>query len=458
MSGVTVVAIMTKPAWCPGECTYCPTSAIAAKSYTGYEPAARRARANDFDSHRQVSCRLDQFIANGHHPSKCELIIMGGTFNSLPEDYQRGFLKGAYDAFNQSESDSLEHAMLANESADHRVVGLVVETRPDWAQPEQVRQLLGWGMTKIELGVQSLDDAVLELTKRGHGVAESKRAAKTCKDAFLKVGFHLMLGLHSTPELEMQQLPKVFSDSALRPDMLKIYPALVIPGTPLHEQWLKGEFVPYTLEDVVKVVCEIKRNCPPYTRIMRINRDIPTPQIAAGVKNTNLREIVQQYMVGQGWKCRCIRCREAGLSSYKQGKPLDLQGLQLRRLDYESSGAKEVFLSYELEEEDLLAGFIRLRSPPEDTVDWHSIGPAVSPQTAGVRELRVYGEQVEVGSTLVGAAQHRHLGSTLLKEAEQIAKEEWDAKKIVVTAGVGVREYYRKFGYTNDGPYVSKPL
>ncbi len=454
MSGVSVVAIMTAPAWCPGQCTYCPTSAIAAKSYTGFEPAARRARFNGFDPYRQVQSRLNQFKDNGHNPSKCELIIMGGTFNSLPTDYQQNFLKGAYDAFNNEVSETLEQSILKNETADSRVIGLVIETRPDWAKDYQVKQLLDWGTTRIELGVQSLDNEVLEKTKRGHDVNESIRATKTCKDTFLKVGYHIMLGAYSTVEKEKVELPQIFSNPDFRPDMLKIYPLLIIPGTPMHEEWKSGNFTPYTTEEVVDVICEIKRNCPIYTRIMRIDRDIPTPQIAAGVKETNLREIVAATMIEKGYKCNCIRCREAGIYSWKNKKTLDLNDLQLNRYDYKASEGLESFITYDFESEDLLAGFLRLRKQ-SDTPSAHD---AIDNTTAGIRELRVFGEQVEVGKALTGAIQHMHLGKKLIELACEIAKNEWGAQKLAVTSGVGVRQYYQNLGFEKVGPYVIKKL
>lgn len=454
MSGVSVVAIMTAPAWCPGQCTYCPTSAIAAKSYTGFEPAARRARFNGFDPYRQVQSRLTQFKDNGHYPSKCELIVMGGTFNSLPINYQQSFLKGAYDAFNGEVSESLETSILKNETAESRVIGLVIETRPDWARDYQVKQLLDWGTTRIELGIQSLDDFVLEKTKRGHDVAESIRATKTCKDAFLKVGYHIMLGAYSTVEKEKEELPQIFSNSDFRPDMLKIYPLLIIPGTPMHEEWANGNFIPYTTEEVVEVICEIKKNCPSYVRIMRIDRDIPSPQIAAGVKETNLREIVAASMIEKNYKCKCIRCREAGIYSWKNKKTLDVNDLKLNRIDYSASKGLESFITYDFESEDLLAGFLRLRKQNDAPCAHNSIDNA----TAGIRELRVFGEQVEIGKTLNGAIQHMHLGKKLIETAIEIAKNEWGAEKLAVTAGVGVRQYYQNLGFEKVGPYVIKKL
>ncbi len=451
-SGVAVVALMVRPLSCPFKCAYCPTSDLAAKSYTGYEPAALRARANDFDAFKQTQARLRQFEANGHETSKCELIVMGGTFNIQPLEYQRSFLKGMYDALNQKQSNSLEQAIEQNESALHRAVALTFETRPDCARPQQVSQLLEWGATRIELGVQSLDDEKLVKVKRGHGVKETVAATANCKNSFLKVCYHMMPGLFSTPEEDIEMFRQLFADTAYRPDMLKIYPTLVIPGTELHEWWLAGEYSPYDTAQAAEVIAEAKRFIPAYVRVMRVDRDIPSHQIAGGVKNLNLREYVARKCAEKGISCRCIRCRQAGISELKFGKKVNDDAVELRRLDYEASGGKEVFLSYEDAENDLLIAFLRLRLPDAESV----FRTEITADTAGIRELRVYGEHVAVGEKLSRAEQHKGYGSKLLQEAERIGGEEWGCKKILVTSGVGVREYYAKKGYSREGAYMAK--
>ena len=442
LSGVSVVAIMLKPVSCPYHCSYCPTSEFAAKSYTGFEPAALRARRNDFDSFRQVDSRLSQFKAIGHNPQKCELIVMGGTFNSEPIEYQTQFMKGAYDAFNGFESHTLEQAVEANEKAPHRIIGLTFETRPDWASAEQVKQLMDFGATRIELGVQTLDDAAHEKVKRGHGVKESIDATRNVKNAFLKVGYHMMLGLYSTPEKDVEMFHELFSNPDFKPDMLKIYPTLVVPGTELYVLWKKGEFTPYRDEEAARVIAQAKKFVSRYCRIMRIDRDIPTFKIADGVRKTNLRELVVDELGKAGLKCSCIRCREAGLAS--RFKQIDFDNVQMHRMDYEASGGKEVFLSFDTAE-DYLVGFVRLRA--------FENGQGVN---CGIRELRVYGEQVAIGDKNENAFQHKQFGKQLLQGAERIAKEDFGAKSLKVTSGVGVREYYRKNGYELEKPYVVK--
>ncbi|MEM4254717.1 MAG: tRNA uridine(34) 5-carboxymethylaminomethyl modification radical SAM/GNAT enzyme Elp3 [Candidatus Norongarragalinales archaeon] len=444
LSGVSVVAIMLKPVSCPYHCAYCPTSDIAAKSYTGFEPAALRARRNGFDSFKQVSSRLKQFAAIGHEPQKCELIIMGGTFNSEPLDYQESFVKGAYDAFNGFASKTLEQAIEANEKAPHRIIGLTFETRPDWASQEQVLRLLNYGATRIELGVQSLDDGALIRVKRGHGARESVEATRNVKNAFAKVGYHVMPGLYSTPEKDVGMFERLFSSEDLRPDMLKIYPTLVVPGTVLFELWKKGEFEPYREEQAAWVIARGKQFVPRYCRIMRVDRDIPSFKIADGVKKLNLRELVKKEMDENGLKCECIRCREAGLAS--RFRQIDFDDVELHRFDYEASGGKEVFLSFDTAE-DYLVAFLRLRAVE-----------AAEGAQCGVRELRVYGEQVAIGSANEKALQHKSFGKKLLGEAERIAREEFSVKELRVTSGVGVREYYRKQGYALRKPWMVKKL
>lgn len=452
-SGVAVVAVMIRPTSCPYNCAYCPTSELAAKSYTGFEPAALRARQNGFDAGRQVQARLGQFENNGHETSKCELIVMGGTFNAQPAEYQNEFMKSALDAFNGSESGSLQQALRENERAAHRVVAITFETRPDCAGQTQVCSLVDMGATRIELGVQSLDDGVLAKVMRGHGVAETAGATANCRDALLKVGYHFMPGLYSTPKKDAGMFEKMFSDGRFKPDMLKIYPALVVEGTKLHEWWKNGEFEPYDEEMAAEAISECKRSVPPYCRIMRVDRDIPTHKIEAGVKKTNLRELVFKRCAEKGIKCRCIRCREIGIKELKEKRKINLENAALKRIDYAAAGGSEVFLSFEDEENDALLGFVRLRKPGPNICR-----PEITPATAGVRELRVYGEQVAVGRDSVGAAQHRGLGSRLLLEAERIAADEWKMEKLAVISGVGAREYYYKRGYALEGMYVTKAL
>ncbi len=445
LSGVSVIAIMTKPAGCPGKCIYCPGGVTSPKSYTGFEPAAMRAKSNSFDPYKQVKNRIEQLTAIGHNCQKCEVIIMGATFNAFPRSYQLEFVKGAFDACNERLSSTLEEAQLINEKATHRIVGLTFETRPDWISEDDVKWFLLLGATRIELGVQSLDDEVLKKVERGHGTKESIRATQLCRDSFLKVCYHFMPGLFSNIEKDVEMFRRLFSDENFRPDMVKIYPCLVLPNTPLYEMWKKGEFTPYNTEQAAEVIAHCKEFIPEYCRVMRVDRDIPTTLVAAGVKNSNLRELVNEKCIEYGITCKCIRCREAGLKSRGEKIP-PVENAELRRIDYIANGGKEVFLSFEAE--NTLFGFCRLRNPSKPFM------PEIGEYTCGIRELHVYGDAIPIGGT--GIVQHHGIGKKLLQEAEKIAREEFDAKQLLVTSGVGAREYYRKIGFERIGTYVGK--
>ena len=435
-SGVAVVAVMTSPHPCPhGKCVYCPGGVEndSPQSYTGKEPAARRAARNDFDPYRQVSDRIQQLEAIGHKTDKIDLIIMGGTFTSRDAEYQEWFVRRCLDAMNGVDSETLEEAQSRNRDAEHRCVGLTVETRPDVFDDVQIERAMLLGATRVELGVQILDDEILASVNRGHGVREIRECTARCRERGLKVCYHVMPGLPgSSPEKDRESFRVMFSDPDFRPDMLKIYTTLVIPGTGLHDMWAEGAYLPYDTETAVALIAGMKAEVPEYVRIQRIQRDIPAPEIAAGIRDSNIRQLVQREMAATGRKCRCIRCREVGLEQW-DGEP------SLNRISYEASGRTEDFIS--LESGDRLVGYVRLRN------DGNGI--------ATVRELKVFGRMAELGHT--GEWQHRGFGRELMAEAERIAAEN-GARSMRVTSGVGVRGYYESLGYTLDRPYMVKPL
>lgn len=451
ISGVNVIAVMSKGE-CPGRCIYCPKGENAPKSYTGREPAAMRAIQNSYDPFRQVNARVKQLEEIGHRVSKCELIIMGGTFNSMPKEYQEWFVKRCFDAMNGFDSASLEEAQRRNETAERRVVGLTIETRPDWADEKEVDELLRYGATRIELGVQTLDEGVYKRVNRGHGLKEVAEATRACKDSLLKVLYHMMPGLFSDKEGDLRNFKTIFEDERFKPDMLKIYPCLVMEGTELYEMWRRGEFKPYSAEEAADVIAEVMKSVPRYVRVMRVQRDIPSYLIADGVKKSNLRQIVERKLAEEGARCNCIRCREIGYRIMKEGIEPELESVKLNRMDYNASGGKEIFLSFDEMKHDALLGFLRLRIPSEKAHRKELRG------AAGVRELHVYGEMLPVGEKRVEEFQHMGLGRKLLREAERIAREEFDCRKLAVISGVGAREYYFRLGYRRDGPYVSKEL
>lgn len=447
LSGVAPVAVMTSPCDCPhGKCSYCPggVSKNTPQSYTGHEPAALRGGMYQYDPFLQTKSRIAQLRAIGHSTDKVDLIIMGGTFTSRQRDYQDWFVKRCFDAMNGTDSADLEASQVANETAKSRCIGLTVETRPDWFRSEQVNHALNLGATKVELGVQILDDDVLDGVKRGHHISEVVEATQISKDAGLKVAYHMMPGLPgSSREKDLASFRSMIEDERFRPDMLKIYPTLVVKDTELYELWRSGRYSPPPLEETVKLLAELKSFIPPWLRILRIQRDIPVQLIESGVKKSHLREIVADEMHADGKKCRCIRCREVGRSQTKAVP--EQSDVELGVNEYAASGGKEVFLSYEVPSEDCLIGYARLRL----------VGDGRSP--ARVRELHVYGEMVPISEMAGSRWQHRGFGEKLLNECEKRAAKQ-GYESIEVTSGVGARNYYRRLGYERKGPYMAKDL
>jgi len=449
-SGVAVVALMPKPFACPhGRCTYCPGGIEfnTPNSYTGKEPATINAIENQYNPKNQILTKLDKLLAFGHERSKLELVIVGGTFLFMPKNYQEDFIKSCYDALNGFDSDSLEDAKKNNETSKIRNVGFTIETKPDYCKEEHVDAMLGYGVTRVEIGVQCLQERVYRIVNRGHDFQDVVQSFQISKDAGYKIVAHMMPGLPTmTPNDDVKDFKQLFDDERLKPDMLKIYPSLVIENTPLYEDYKSGKYTPYSSEDMINVLTEVKKIVPRWVRIMRVQREISPSEIVAGPKSGNLRQIVQKNLKSQGLSCKCIRCREVGLS---QGSHYDLK---LKRDDYLSSEGKEVFLCYE-NSNDSIFGFLRLRNP---SLKAHR--KEISERTCIVRELHVYGKSLKLGERSDAGIQHLGLGKNLLSEAEKISKEESDANKLLVISAVGTREYYRKFGYSLEGPYMAKKL
>jgi elongator complex protein 3 len=477
LSGVTIVAVMTAPTpanskSCPGECIFCPGSdsqpdVKVAQSYTGREPAAMRSAMYHYDPYEQTLHRLEDLAAIGHHPDKIELIIMGGTFLYFPPSYQEEFVKGCYDAvinfrelnYNDGKrTPSLHVAIQKLETAKTRLIGLTFETRPDYCFEVHVDRMLELGATRVEIGIQSTREDLLSFSRRNHTVADNKRAIQVAKDAGLKVNAHMMPNLPlSSPETDIKVFRELFHDPEFRPDMLKIYPCLVVVGTELHKMYTSGEFAPYSQEEIIRVVAQVKTELPSYVRIQRIQRDIPVDLIEAGVKNSNLRQIVQARLLEEGKVCNCIRCREEGFYAHQRSQtrePVDLSAVTYEDFTYAASGGEEHFLSFEDHEKRMLIGYLRLRFPSPKA---HR--PEMSDRpVAIVREIRVVGEIVGHDSTPhQGQIQHRGYGKDLMQNAEKIARLK-GCTKILVIAGIGARPYFYKLGYSVDGAYVSKKL
>ena len=451
-SGVAVIALMPKPYACPhGRCTYCPGGIEfnSPNSYTGNEPSTLNAIENQYDPKLQITTKIEKLIAYGHDPSKMELVIVGGTFLFMPKDYQENFIKSCYDALNGFNSKNLQEAKANNEHAKIRNVGFTIETKPDYCKNEHVDWMLNYGITRIEIGVQSLQERVYKIVNRGHNYKDVIDSFQISKDAGYKIVAHMMPGLPSvTPSEDIADFKKLFEDPRLRPDMLKIYPSLVLENTPLYDDYIHRNYIPYSNEELIHVLTEMKKNVPKWVRIMRIMREIGPEEIIAGPKSGNLRQLVHENLAKQGKTCKCIRCREAGLSQ----KGFEKHRLTLRRVDYQSSGGEEVFLSFEDSDESVY-GFLRLRNPSE-LAHRNEVGN----DSSIVRELHVYGKSLKIGQHSDNEIQHSGLGKKLMSEAEKISREEFDAKKLLVISAVGTREYYQKLGYSLYGPYMAKSL
>ncbi len=464
LSGIVTVSVLTKPYPCPGKCLYCPTQKAVPKSYLRNEPAVMRAIANNFDPYNQVKMRLRSLETTGHPLDKIELIIIGGTWSYLPKQYQNWFIKRCFSAANEfgrrkprCKTRSLETIQKENEKTKCRIIGITIETRPDFISEKEIRQLRKLGVTRVELGVQSIYDNVLKLNQRGHGVKETIRATKLLKDAGFKVCYHIMPNLPSTTlKADQKMFHALFTNPDFQPDLLKIYPCVVLKEAPgLYKMWRKGRYRPYTDQELINLLTAAKKEVPFYCRIARLIRDIPATEISAGSKISNLRQNLAAQLKKQGFSCCCIRCREIKGAYQKNIK------LKLFRQDYNASGGKEIFLSFEDEKRKNLFALLRLRLPSQLFEKRKHFLPAVE-QAAIIRELHTYGQLMPLVKSRVkktASPQHKGLGLKLVKEAEKIAKKEFGLRKIAVIAGIGARDYYsRKAGYQLEDSYMTKQL
>ncbi|MBD3254543.1 MAG: tRNA uridine(34) 5-carboxymethylaminomethyl modification radical SAM/GNAT enzyme Elp3 [Candidatus Lokiarchaeota archaeon] len=462
ISGVSVIAIMTKPLECPGKCVYCPGKESqpgepVAQSYTGREPAAMRSIHNNYDSFQQVRSRIEDLEAIGHKVDKIELIIMGGTFLSADNAYQTLFIKGALEGIIGKRTKNLREAIKTAEKSKRRIIGLTIETRPDHCKEPHVDTMLNYGTTRVEIGIQTVYDEIYNLVNRGHTTEDSIEAIRIARDAGLKINAHMMPNLPgSNIERDLETFNILFSDPNYKPDMIKIYPCLVIKGTELYNWWKEGKFSPYSDEDLINLIANVKQTIPPYVRIQRIMRDIPAYLIEAGCKKSNLRQLILEKLEKDGAQCKCIRCREYGIANRRHSIDDDtLDEVKLYRMDYEASQGNEIFLSFENKKEKYLVGYLRLRKPSK-----FAHRPELNDgNTMIVREIKVVGELVptDLKPRRMSQIQHRGYGTLLMDKAEKISSEEFDANKLAVISGIGVRDwFYSLGGYKLDGPYVSK--
>jgi len=458
LSGIVSITTITKPYPCPGNCLYCPSVPNMPKSYLPDEPACMRALLNQFDPYKQMQVRIKTLQINGHPTDKIELIVLGGTWSYYPKRYQTWFIKRCFDGANNSTSPNLQISQKINESAHNRIIGLTLETRPDYISSKEIEGMRILGATRVELGVQSTYDDVLQSNNRGNTVNDIIMATGLLKNAGFKITYHMMLNLPGSDiKKDEQMFEELFSNPYFQPDQLKIYPCAVLKEAPLYELYLNKKYQPYSNEELVNLLIKIKEKIPPYVRIIRIIRDIPSQSIVAGNKVSNLREVVAKKMnstsprlVRLGRKnCRCIRCREIGNLKF------EIRNLKLVRRDYKASNGTEIFLSFEDIKNDKILAFLRLRLANSWTLP-------ILKNSALIRELHTYGQVAALSQKSKVKSQkfvqHKSLGKKLMTEAEKIAKQEFGFKKLAVISGIGVRDYYRKLGYKLKDEYMIKSL
>ncbi len=471
-SGVAPITVLTKPYPCPGKCVYCPTEYRMPKSYISSEPAAARALSLDFDPYEQVKQRIQALERNGHTANKIELIIKGGTWSVYPKDYREWFITRCFEAANElgnttlskddnSAKHDLKNSQLINESANYRIIGLTIETRPDCITPDEIIHLRKLGVTRVELGLQIINDRVLKLTNRGTTVADAEYAIALLKTAAFKVDVHILPGQPGTSRKDdLQSFKILFDDPRFRPDMIKLYPCVVLPNSDLYEITKRGDFKPLEGKELRELLIKMQSIIPYYCRVSRLIRDFPTADISHGNKQTNLRESIETEMNKRGIKCKCLRCREVG---HVQGNYAN-DKTQLFEERYENAGGIEVFLSIENENRDVVFGFCRLRLPklPYQKNTSHKIKNweiykafPILQSSAQIRELHTYGTALNINQQNQEASQHKGYGRTLIAKAEEIANKE-GYQNIVVISGIGVREYYKNLGYHKQDTYMVK--
>ncbi len=463
-SGVAPVTVLTAPAGCPGECIFCPDDARMPKSYIYDEPGCQRAERDGFDPYAQTLGRIRAFESIGHTADKVELLILGGTWSAYSRDYREWFVRRCLDAMNAAnnpsyvDADSVEAAQVANVHSSNRNVGLVIETRPDWVTPDEIRHLRKLGVTKVQIGVQSLDDEILTMNKRGHDVAAVRHALGLLRTAGFKLHLHWMPNLYgATPQTDRVDFARFFGDPAIRPDELKIYPTSLIGGTELYERYKAGEYRPYTLEELVELLVGVKPTIPPYTRVNRLFRDIPAHHIEAGVTVSNLREVVHAELASRGLQCGCIRCNEVRRNKVRA------DAVELRDYTYDTDLTREHFLHFvttDTESPGLIAGFLRLSLPRSENVGSRAFLDEIA-GSAMIREVHVYGPALSLNGDSASAgggdAQHRGLGSRLLDEARRISKQS-GYERIAVIAATGTKAYYAERDFEAGELYMSGSL
>lgn len=472
LSGIAAVTVLTKPHPCPGTCAYCPHQDQMPVSYLKNEPAVMRAVLCKFNPYEQVQMRLRALQNNGHATDKLELIVLGGTWSYYPKNYQLWFIQECFRAANDFPKTKLQtqatkssrlltqkllHEQTQNESAANRIIGLTLETRPDYITEKELQTMRLLGCTRVEIGVQHLDDKILKLNKRGHLIDQTIKATALLRQFGFKITYHLMLNLPgSTPAKDLAMFKKIYSDPHFQPDQLKIYPCVVAEGSLLYNWWQKGQWRAYSDKTLTNLIIKIKTITPPWVRLIRIIRDIPEESIIAGNKITNLRQEIKFIMAKQNLVCNCIRCREAGHASSLDEAPGRMTGQKTKLFirTYPVSNGTEYFLSFESPDQKILYAFCRLFLPNKN-LPITSYELLITSDSALIRELHTYGEMVPI--TAKGKIQHTGLGKKLLAQTEKIAQKN-HYQKFSVISGIGVRGYYRKLDYHLDNTYMVKNL
>lgn len=453
LSGVTTITVLTKPHPCPGECIFCPSEEGLPQSYLSDEPGARRGVEHAFDPFTQVSSRLKALHEVGHPTDKIELLILGGSWTAYPASYREWYIRRCFEALNQENPNddtgevSLADVQKTNSQARHRNVGLVVETRPDLITIENLVEMRRQGVTKMQLGIQSMDDRILQLNKRGHSAEEAEEAIRLVRAAGYKVVVHWMPNLlGATPQSDREDFARLWREGGVNPDEMKIYPCQLLRNAELYQYWERGEYRPYEEQELIDLLADIKPNVPRFCRINRVIRDIPSNHVVEGNRNTSLRQDVAQEMKKRGSSCQCIRCREI-----RKGK-IDDRNLVLDDQVYKAGWAEEHFLSYNTQDDHIL-GFLRLSLPSTN----HFFPVEELQDAAIIREVHVYGQSVELGGEGSGSVQHRGLGSSLIEKAAEIALSN-GYRKLTVISAVGTREYYAARGFTLTDLYMVRDL
>lgn len=446
LAGVTPIAVMCKPQLCKhGTCLYCPSLQVP-QSYTPQSPPVLRAERLKYDPFKQVKSRLKAFQVMNHPTDKIELIVMGGNFPEYDNKYKNWFIKRIYDALNNKTSKSLEEAKKLNEKAKHRCVALCIEGRPDTLLKNKnaIQELLSYGCTRVELGVQAIDDKIYKIVCRHHTVKEVIGATTLLRNAGFKIGYHMMLGLPgSNPKKDIKMFKELFKDPNFKPDQIKIYPCQVLKGAQLADWYAKGKYKPYSKEIIQKLIIEIMRLIPNYCRVMRVMREIPPEYLIAGTTRIDLRKDIEEEIKKKKYKINEIRFREIGFAvrDLKPGKKLD-DKIKLKTTKYQTEQGTEYFLEF-INKNNILFGLLRLR---------------IENNLGIVRELHVYGQALGIGEKAgKGISQHKGLGKKLMAEAEKLTKKS-KCKTLAVISGVGVREYYKKLGYKLNNNYMVKTI